>query len=203
MLAGKVKDVNKLKYPVMASYKLDGVRAFVWDGKLMSRSFKPIPNVYVQNLFSDLPQGVDGELILGDPTAPDAYRKTVSAVMGSDNPYGANVTFHVFDVINDKPFGVRLASLVNVLDKPQIHLVDQIIISTPEQLLHMEEEALNAGHEGLMVRDQGLTKELRTQLWKDRDILVGKCIKYKHFPTGGKDRPRFPIWLGFRSPLDM
>ena len=50
---------------------------------------------------------------------------------------------------------------------------------------------------------QGLTKELRVELWKDRANLVGKFIKYKFVPSGSKDRPRFPVWLGFRDKIDM
>src|ERR1035437_10546445 len=111
MLAGKVSDVNKLRYPVLASLKLDGVRAFVQGGVVYSRNFKPIPNVFVQANFKDLPEGTDGELILGDPTDLAAYRKTVSAVMGSDNPAGALVDFHVIDSIpeagNDPGFTLR------------------------------------------------------------------------------------------------
>ena len=81
MLASKCTDVTKLKFPVLASLKLDGVRCLVIGGRLMSRTLKEIPNHFVQDMFAGMRNGCDGELILGDPTAPDAYRKTVSAVM--------------------------------------------------------------------------------------------------------------------------
>jgi DNA ligase-1 len=89
MLAGKA-DLKELHFPVMVSPKFDGVRALVVVSRVIGRSFgacvlvlrnlKPIPNLKVQELFSRLPEGFDGELIDGDPTAPDAYRKTVSRV---------------------------------------------------------------------------------------------------------------------------
>ena len=44
MAAASIKDVDSLKYPVMASAKLDGIRALVSDGIVLSRSGKPIPN---------------------------------------------------------------------------------------------------------------------------------------------------------------
>lgn len=33
--------------------------------------------------------------------------------------------------------------------------------------------------------------------------LLGKVGKYKFFPSGTKDAPRFPTWLGLRDPSDM
>ena len=293
MLAGKVSDVNKLRYPVLASLKLDGVRAFVSGGVVYSRNFKPIPNIYVQTNFCRLPEGTDGELILGNPTDPAAYRKTVSAVMGSDNLEGANVVLHVVDSIpeagNDFGFTRRYVKYHTELAcKPLVKVVQQDLIRDAEGLLAMESEALSKGHEGLMVRDPngrykhgrstekegillklkrfldseavvydtvplmhneneatenelghtkrstakaglvalpmlgkflvrdlhsgvefdcgtglGLTKELRTELWKDRPSLVGKLIKYRYFPTGGKAKPRFPVWLGWRDAIDI
>ena len=94
MLADTATDISKLKFPLLVSPKLDGIRAIVIDGILMSRSLKPIPNRYVQNLFSRLPNGTDGELILGNPTE-DPYRATVSAVMSEDGK--PDVYFYVFD----------------------------------------------------------------------------------------------------------
>ena len=44
----------------------------------------------------------------------------------------------------------------------------------------------------------GYTQEQRTQFWHQRDQLIGKTIKYKFQNTGVKDKPRFPVFLGFR-----
>lgn len=35
------------------------------------------------------------------------------------------------------------------------------------------------------------------------DLLIGKIIKFQFFPKGIKDKPRFPTFQGFRSPMDM
>jgi hypothetical protein len=32
---------------------------------------------------------------------------------------------------------------------------------------------------------------------------MGKVVKYKSQPTGVKDKPRFPVFLGFRDVVDM
>ena len=44
----------------------------------------------------------------------------------------------------------------------------------------------------------GFNDEDRKDVWKPGDI-----VKYKYFPLGSKDAPRFPVYLGRRSKLDM
>lgn len=48
----------------------------------------------------------------------------------------------------------------------------------------------------------GFTAADRRILWQERDTLVGRIVKYKSFDYGVKDRPRFPVFLGFRDPID-
>jgi DNA ligase-1 len=49
----------------------------------------------------------------------------------------------------------------------------------------------------------GLTKELRKHIWDNRNTYMGQIIKYKYQPSGQKELPRFPVWLGFRHHDDM
>lgn len=49
----------------------------------------------------------------------------------------------------------------------------------------------------------GYTAQHRKQIWNARASLVGAIVKYKHFEIGVKDAPRFPVWLGFRDPIDL
>jgi DNA ligase-1 len=66
---------------------------------------------------------------------------------------------------------------------------------------------------GLHVRDiytgiefdlgTGFTAEQRKNLWEGRRYLVGKLVKYKHFPVGVVEKPRHPIYLGFRDRRDV
>jgi len=75
--------------------KLDGIRAIVINGVVMSRSLKPIPNAFVQEKFGGL-EHYDGELIVGEPTGSTCYRDTVSHVMSHDKR-GYPVRFFAFD----------------------------------------------------------------------------------------------------------
>jgi DNA ligase-1 len=49
----------------------------------------------------------------------------------------------------------------------------------------------------------GFTAEQREKLWAVRDTLPGLLITYKSFMIGVKDAPRFPVFKGFRSPIDL
>lgn len=287
MLASECTDTSKLKFPVYVSHKLDGVRATMQGGTLLSRSLKPIPNKAVQERFAYLPEGADGELIAGDPRDSDAYRKTVSIVMSEDKP-ADNVNFHVFDQFDDL-FGF-IVRFVNVIDKTcglnSVIEVNQEHVDNEEELLEFEAKALADGHEGVMIRSMdgpykqgrstekegyllklkrfcdseaevigfeekmhnaneaktnelgrtersshkaglvgtgelgallvrdlktgvefgigsGYSGEQRKVLWASRSSMIGEIVKYKYFPTGSKDRPRFPVFIGMRDALDM
>lgn len=49
----------------------------------------------------------------------------------------------------------------------------------------------------------GFDDATRRRFWIIPHIVVGKVVKYKYFPTGSKDKPRFPVFLGFRHTDDM
>lgn len=292
-----------LTYPRLVSYKLDGIRGTVQNGQLYSNSMKLIPNQYAQKLFGDaLLNGLDGELIVGPPNAPDAYRRTMSALMSRDGEH-PELKFHVFDhlcmiplkqrPLFDEPYEQRLKRLKAVFGGPHtrsfISILPQVLIKNEAELLKMEAEALKLGFEGLMIRSvdgiykpgpnrstqrEGLifklkrfedsemsvmsveeamenhneakTNELgrskrsshkaglvpsgmvgtlvgkdcktgqeirvgagkmtadeRRYWWEHRASIKGLIVKYKFFPSGGKELPRHPTFLGFRDPKDM
>lgn len=51
----------------------------------------------------------------------------------------------------------------------------------------------------------GFDSELRKNIWGNRHELMkyATIIKYKYFPSGIKTLPRFPVFLGFRDPIDL
>jgi len=49
----------------------------------------------------------------------------------------------------------------------------------------------------------GFDDKLRRDLWSERDSLIGKLAKIKHFPIGMVDVPRLPVFIGIRSELDI
>jgi DNA ligase 1 len=294
MLAVDCGGVETLTFPLVISPKMDGVRAIVTEGPMLSRSLKPIPNGNVQALYEGLPLYLDGELLAGNPCAPDVYRKTVSMVMSDDAPVDGLV-FHVFDIQEDHPWEERHAHLCSIFDGldnvPGIDLVPQVTVYSLEELLQWEDRWVGMGYEGviarkpgspykhgrstaregfllkvkrfvdaeaevigvtelmhnnnpatcnecghtershkkaglvgagvmgtLVVRDvktgvdfeigTGFTAEERAAIWQTyiTEGEDGPCFplaKYKHFPSGAKDKPRHPVFLGWRDSRDL
>lgn len=48
----------------------------------------------------------------------------------------------------------------------------------------------------------GFTAKMRAEMWANKHKYIGKLAKYKHFPIGQKDAPRFPVFLGLRAEID-
>jgi DNA ligase-1 len=43
----------------------------------------------------------------------------------------------------------------------------------------------------------------RVTLWQTRESLIGRVVKFSHQPSGAKEAPRFPKFIGFRETWDM
>lgn len=151
-----------INWPMLASPKLDGVRCIVRGGVALSRSLRPIPNAHVQALFGR-PEldGLDGELIVGAATAPDAFQRTQAGVMAAGG--APDVTFHVFDHA-DTPGGFagrlnRAASLIaqaaagQHVPRGAIKPLAHTHLRHADDLARYEAQALADGYEGVMLRD--------------------------------------------------
>ena len=143
---------DKLMLPLLASAKLDGIRATVRDGVVYARSNKPIPNKYVQSLFANY-EYVDGELIVGESTAHDVYRQTTSHVMSHDKE-DFPVRLFAFDHVKNlnDPYNLRLANLEHCLSGEHVVLHNQKYIETMNQLIEFEKLCLECGYEGVILR---------------------------------------------------
>lgn len=291
MLAAKTPEdlsVFKPHYPLLASPKLDGIRCLIVNGVAVSRTLKPIPSQWVQQALSKPEfEGLDGELISGEPQQPDVYRETVSAVMAY-LPRNPEVTFYVFDRWNVRqPYMERMLPLFNAPQaSPPVACLPQTWIDTEEQLVAYEQQMLAEGYEGAILRNpltyykfgrstvregalvklkrthdaearilgfvellhndneatldargytkrsthasgkrpgdmlgalivenlsdgkqfqigSGFTQADRISLWKNQASYIGQVVKYRYLPYGVKDLPRHPVFLGFRSELDI
>lgn len=155
MLAAEA-DLGKLRFPLLASPKLDGIRAVVRGGVVYSRSNKPIPNRFVQERFKHL-EHFDGELIVGSPTEHNVMQTTMSGVMSVDGE--PNVSFFVFDHIAEphSSFHQRYSKLgagrVRGKTYEDYILVKQTEIHDLPALIGLEELTLDMGYEGLILRD--------------------------------------------------
>lgn len=142
-----------IEFPKLASLKLDGIRAITADYRVLSRSLKPIPNLYIQKVLSPY-QGLDGELIVGPPNAPDVYRTTNSAVMSIEGE--PNFTYYVFDMPNHAgTLAQRLQALrLHATSLPPfIKVLDQTWLHQESELDDFYASSLADGYEGLILRN--------------------------------------------------
>lgn len=296
MLAGKIKDLDALRYPVLASPKLDGIRAVVLEGVVYSRRMLPIPNRSIQERFGR-PEfnGLDGELIAGAWTGEGVYNRTQSVVMSGDHKDDVTVGFWVFDdvFLHSLSFEARYDALWRRVAKLRayhlgegIEIVAHSWVRSEAQALTFESVALGLGYEGamfrspegkykfgrsttkqgdllklkrfldseaivlgfeerehnaneagtnalgktkrssakagkvatgmlgaLLVRDlktkvefsvgTGFSDAQRSSLWESRQELIGATITYKYLPVGVKEKPRHPVFKGFRDFRDF
>lgn len=154
MLATDV-DLSILRFPVLASPKLDGIRAVVRDGVVYSRSNKPIPNKFIQERFGQL-NTLDGELIVGLPTAKDCYTQTTSHVMSHDKR-DFPVTYYVFDCIRDlaAEYTTRQRWMAEACENTYagVNILEQALLHNLDELAAFEANYLEAGYEGVILRN--------------------------------------------------
>lgn len=158
-------DLKKLDwssgYGFMCSIKMDGIRAIKHPTLgLVSRTLKPIRNKHIQELFSSqMLDGFDGELVLGEVSDKVDFNSTQSAVMSEAGR--PRVTFNIFDTVLLEPsatFIDRHLYASNIVDSygsgsgVPVRIVPQIHVHDISQLLKLEEEVAAAGYEGLIVR---------------------------------------------------
>ena len=144
--------LSKLRYPLLASPKLDGIRAATPNGVPQSNSGKPFPNRALMELLSKpVFANLDGELILGDPCAHGVLHRTQSVVMSEDAPIDG-LNFFVFDQIgNSNPYHMRYP-YVNCLH-PQLFALEQTKLDSPLAVIGYTEIQLAVGYEGVILRD--------------------------------------------------
>lgn len=159
ILAETAEVLSDIPLPCIASYKLDGIRCVKINGQALSRSLKPIPNVFIREwIEANLPDGIDGEIMLKDMTIN--FNQVQSAIMSEDGT--PDFTFNAFDLVTDdlkEPFVTRYDTLIAYAQqlaseeaKSRLMVVDQVVLNTLEAVVAFEEQAFQDQAEGIMTR---------------------------------------------------
>ncbi len=152
------KDLVKQKGPWWVSPKLDGIRSINIDGQQRSNTLKPHPNKYMNSRLSD-PRlhGLDGELVVGSPTAHDCINRTTSGINSIEGE--PDFCYYVFDVWHTARVGFRQRygylkrrALTLKREGFPIEILPQILCHTIEQVVAVCEDNYDAGYEGSIVR---------------------------------------------------
>lgn len=144
--------------PFWLSPKLDGVRDLQMNSVSKSRKLLDFPNRHTQRLLAHpILDGMDGELVVGSPTAPNAIQATTSGIMSvSGEP---DVTYHLFDCWDTPELGylARKARVRRVFMAARRHglpvaLVPQVLCRTLEEVVDAVGRNYALGYEGSMIR---------------------------------------------------
>lgn len=190
-------DLAKMRFPVWAQPKIDGVRAMNLKGTLTGRSLDPFKGFGVTEFFSHpVFVGFDGEMTLGDdPCAPRLCALTGGA-LGRFKGVTQREDFHwwIFDYVTEEtlawPYYQRyhlVVDLVTKLDLPYLHLVPYEFVYNIDEANAIIGKHLDAGYEGTIWRQPNeAVKEgrsdkrqqlLRSKPWADMEILVTRVVE--------------------------
>ena len=171
-------DLDALSFPIYGSPKLDGIRASVVGGQLLSRTLKEIPNRHIFQMLSvSRFSGLDGELIVGPPTSLTCYRDTVSGVMSIEGR--PSFAYWVFDCCVDRtlPFSARRALAMTKTEEAgslPLKLVEHQLLHTREELDAYEAAQVGLGHEGVMLADPDAAYKFGRATTKGGELLKVK-----------------------------
>lgn len=184
---------NPIRFPVIASPKIDGVRGMCHDCTLMSRNWRVIPNQRIIVDFNEpILHGLDGELAVGSRTAKNLMQNTTSGVMSEDG--FPDYTYWVFDYYTSPtvPYKDRLLNLEQWFQRPdwshrfpRIKLLEWLFVENQEQLDAYEEKCLAEGFEGVICRSlDGPYKPMLPGKGDRSTAREGYMFKLKRFIDG-------------------
>lgn len=145
--------MEKLRYPVIATVKMDGIRALRLNGTLLSRRFKPIPNKELCTFSTILGGGYDMEL-----WSPQLdYNDIQSIVMSRIHPSWLKIELHILDrFFPSRPFlgyEQRLDELKNnTTGSERICFPSWTVCWNAKQLFDFEQEVIEEHGEGICFR---------------------------------------------------
>jgi DNA ligase-1 len=184
-------ETSQVKFPVMASVKLDGLRGCIFGGIAYSRSLKPLPNLCIQQwckLNQEALEGLDGEFIVGSETDPLVFSKTTSVVMSIDKVQ--DFTFFAFDIVDtDKTSFLRYQDLLQTQVKgelpKEVWVVNQVKIEDEIHLADFESQSLGNGFEGTMLKSLDGKYKFGRSTVKSQQLLKRKLFVDSEFEIVG------------------
>jgi DNA ligase 1 len=100
-------ELHDKMFPMYATPKVDGIRAYVDAGTVWARSNKSVPNRWIQNMLPlYLPSGIDVELGVGSHSAQDHFQKTTSVVMSDCNGID-DLHVYILDYVQEDGHEIR------------------------------------------------------------------------------------------------
>lgn len=171
-----IKDLTvPITFPKLCSVKLDGIRCGVLDKDPLMKSLKRVPNHYIYEVMRrEHLQGLDGELVVGEPNDPQVYNKTWSGV--SRHAGEPEFRFFVFDDFTDPR--LQLVDRLNRLASRKLPsfctVVEQAWVTSQDEVDSEYLMQTSDGYEGLILRNHTATYKFGRSTLKSQDMLKAK-----------------------------
>ncbi len=222
MLAANA-DPTKLDFSMgfLATPKIDGIRCLViGDGKpgrVLSRTFKPIPNTFIRMTLGMLPGGVDFD---GEITVGKTFQDSTSGVM-TEGLAAIDFAYHVFDVVTNASriydsYARRVDDLRQILTTAyravvpyNLHVVQPVLLMSYEAFERYEEKCLRKGYEGVILRRSFSHYKFGRSTLQEEGLLKvkrlcdaeGEIIGFKE--RMANDNESVPNALGYKKKSSM
>lgn len=138
-----LKALEKLKYPVLATLKVDGIRA-VRTTDLMSCRNKMIPNESIRRRTMDMPYGFDMELY--NPSLQ--YDEIESIVMSREHERSNEIQFHMIDGYDDLGYEDRINRVAILSDMSMYSVIIPYLHYCPSAQTLLDFFLLSENQEG-------------------------------------------------------
>ena len=164
--------IEKLKYPLLAQIKYDGVRvvAIVKNGEVLFRtrngkSFKcPIIAEQIKGL-KDENYILDGEFVVsaGLSIGRTSISGLVNSAIHGGVLSGASISYAIFDYMSledfenckcNRPYNERYANIPLLLGCPNLIIAETKIVKSAEEANKYYTEVLSCGYEGLILKSE-------------------------------------------------
>lgn len=180
-------DIKILKYPLLASYKIDGIRCILKDGQMFSRSLKSFPNIRLRYHLAPLKNYCKDKNILldGELYCPSLQFNELSGLCRQlDKPLPEDFKFYCFDMVRNNEFNEIFCNRIDNLKQANIKenhmiLVEEKEVNNPEEANRYYEEALEWGCDGLILRNPlGIYKFGRARI---KENIIFKMKPFRTF----------------------
>jgi len=160
----KTIDWKRIKFPVLAAVKKDGVRGR-YPGQMISRTGQKLIGFdHIDKELENFPHELDGELIV-----PDTDFDTTSGLIRNNDPV-PNAVYYVFDMPSFPGTKLqrynRLSSMFHAFQFDHVKLIKHVLFYTKEELTKFYNYATEAGEEGIVIYNpDGKYKDGKTFDW--------------------------------------
>jgi len=143
-------DFCDLPYPCAVTPKLDGVRCVITKEGARTRSGRKFPNVYLQEILSSYPIGLDGEIITLTKGQRDSFHITSAKLRTHD--ILTDFRFFVFDVQHTKlNYEERMRGLIRIILPLNCELLVPTLCYDEEDVRSFHNNVVVDGYEGTII----------------------------------------------------